>query len=181
MDCKTNILDDEVALAIAMAQGKGKGKGKGKKKVADSGASNNSKSQKASSVPAVREGTKATTTATPDAGARFYEKDGLKIPLYDHDGMGNKKKRCARLSKTLISKHSKKALLDIVEHYAGADKREELKNKGLDKVRLANWIEEKETFALGRNPKSDLPGKSEIDFTIGFYEKTLTLHFKRWD
>lgn len=82
----------------------------------------------------------------------------MKIPLYNQDGLGNRKRQYARLSKTLL-KNNTDQLLDIVEQYAGADRRQELKNKGLSKSRLANWIEEKETLALGRNPKSTLASK----------------------
>ncbi|KAI4700729.1 hypothetical protein J4E81_003692 [Alternaria sp. BMP 2799] len=128
---RTNIIDDnEVARAMTLATPR---KGKGK------------------ATP---------STPTRASGARFYEANGLKIPLYNKDGLGNKKRPYARLSKGLL-KYSVDDLLDIVEQYAGAEKRQELKDEGLAKSRLANWIEEKETLALGRNPKSTLSNEEE--------------------
>ena len=159
---RTNIIDDnEVARAMNLATPR-KGKGKGKKKAPESHASSPPK-QKSTTVPNARARAKSTTPATPStqtraSGARFYEANGLRIPLYNKDGLGNKKRPYARLSKGLL-KYSVDDLLDIVEQYAGAEKRQELKDEGLAKSRLANWIEEKETLALGRNPKSTLSSR----------------------
>jgi len=159
---RTNIVDDnEVARAMALASPR-KGKGKGKKKAPESHASSPSK-QKSTTVSTARARAKSATPATPStptrvSGARFYEANGLKIPLYNKDGLGNKKRPYARLSKGLL-KYSVDDLLDIVEQYAGAEKRQELKDKGLAKSRLTDWIEEKETLALGRNPKSTLSSR----------------------
>ncbi|KAL1799738.1 hypothetical protein ACET3X_000080 [Alternaria dauci] len=159
---RTNIIDaDEAARAMAAAA-PGKGKGKGRKKPAEAIASSPPKSNKTtaattrtrSKTPASPTSPK-TPTSTQASPPRFYEANGLKIPLYNQNGLGNKKRSYARLSKTLL-KYNADELLDIVGQYAGADKRAELKNKGLSKPRLANWIEEKETLALGRNPKSEL-------------------------
>ncbi|KAI4921757.1 hypothetical protein J4E90_000184 [Alternaria incomplexa] len=156
---RTNIIDDnEVARAMSLATPR-KGKGKGKKKAPESHASSPSK-QKSTTVPTARARAKSTTPATPStptrtSGARFYEANGLRIPLYNKDGLGNKRRPYARLSKGLL-KYSVDDLLDMVEQYAGAEKRQELKDEGLAKSRLANWIEKKETLALGRNPKSTL-------------------------
>ncbi|KAI4930867.1 uncharacterized protein J4E92_004700 [Alternaria infectoria] len=156
---RTNIIDDnEVARAMTLATPR-KGKGKGKKKAPESHASSPPK-QKSTARARAKSATPATpSTPTRAAGARFYEANGLKIPLYNKDGLGNKKRPYARLSKGLL-KYSVDDLLDIVEQYAGAGKRQELKDEGLAKSRLANWIEEKETLALGRNPKSTLSNSS---------------------
>jgi len=159
---RTNIIDDnEVARAMSLATPR-KGKGKGKKKAPESHASSPSK-QKSTTVPTARARAKSTTPATSStptrtSGARFYEANGLRIPLYNKDGLGNKRRPYARLSKGLL-KYSVDDLLDMVEQYAGAEKRQELKDEGLAKSRLANWIEEKETLALGRNPKSTLSSR----------------------
>jgi hypothetical protein len=158
----TNIIDtDEAAYAMAAAS-QGKGKGKGRKKSNDTRASSPIKPMKTTMEPTkARSKTPAsptsptTPTSTQASAPRFYEANGLKIPLYSQNGLGNKKRPNARLSKTLL-KYNTDELLDIVGQYAGADKRQELKNKGLAKTMLANWIEEKETLALGRNPKSEL-------------------------
>ena len=155
---RTNIIDDnEVARAMTLATPR-KGKGKGKKKAPESHASSPPK-QKSTARARAKSATPATpSTLTRASGARFYEANGLKIPLYNKDGLGNKKRPYARLSKGLL-KYSVDDLLDIVEQYAGAEKRQELKDEGLAKSRLANWIEEKETLALGRNPKSTLSSR----------------------
>ncbi|CAN9288900.1 unnamed protein product [Alternaria alternata] len=158
----TNIIDtDEAAYAMAAAS-QGKGKGKGRKKSNDTRASSPIKPTKTTMEPTkARSKTPAsprsptTPTSTQASAPRFYEANGLKIPLYSQNGLGNKKRPNARLSKTLL-KYNTDELLDIVGQYAGADKRQELKNKGLAKTMLANWIEEKETLPLGRNPKSEL-------------------------
>ncbi|KAG9192930.1 hypothetical protein G6011_11664 [Alternaria panax] len=157
---RTNIIDaDEVARAMAAAS-QGKGKGKGRKKTTEAPASSPSKPKKTAAAPATRVRSKTpasptSPTAATSSAPRFYEANGLKIPLYNQNGQGNKKRPTARLSKTLL-KYNTDDLLDIVGQYASADKRQELKTKGLSKIRLANWIEEKETLALGRNPRSDL-------------------------
>ncbi|KAF1836987.1 hypothetical protein BDW02DRAFT_197677 [Decorospora gaudefroyi] len=150
MDRRINIVDDdEVARAMAMAaEGK---KGKGKKKAIDGGAFKSSTSNKSASLPEPKR--KVVATGTHPTGTRFYEAYGLKIPLFDNSG---KRRPNARLSKSL-TRHSVVELLDIVAQIAGDDKKEELRNKGLPKAKLANWIEEKETLALGRHPISELP------------------------
>ncbi|RYN57731.1 hypothetical protein AA0118_g7614 [Alternaria tenuissima] len=158
----TNIIDtDEAACTIAAAS-QGKSKGKGRKKATETRASGPIKPTKTTMEPTkARSKTLAsptsptTPTLTQASASRFYEANGLKIPLYSQNGLGNKKRPNARLSKTLL-KYNTDELLDIVGQYAGTDKRQELKNKGLAKTMLANWIEEKETLALGRNPKSEL-------------------------
>ncbi|KAI4945549.1 hypothetical protein J4E91_007891 [Alternaria rosae] len=167
---RTNIIGgNEVARAMALAS-PGKGKGKGKKKAPESHASSPLKQKSTKTVPTARAKVKSArsatsaSTATPTRAseARVYEANGLKIPLYNKDGLGNKKRPYARLSKGLL-KYSVDGLLDIVEQYAGAEKRQELKDEGLAKSRLATWIEEKETLALGRNPKSTLSIADEED------------------
>jgi hypothetical protein len=155
---RTNIIDhDEVARAMTLAS-PDKGKGNGKKKATEARASRPPKSHKVNTVPTARVGAKATTTPTQTPETRFYEANGLKIPLYNKAGLGNTKRQYARLSKGLL-KYSLDELLGIVEQYAGADKRQELTDKRLQKSSLANWIEAKETLALGPNPKSTLSSK----------------------
>jgi hypothetical protein len=148
MDRTTNIIDgDEFVRSMATAGKKGKGK-----KKATGGASRPPKSQKASTVPTAREKKAA---ATKDTAARFYEANGLKIPLFDNGG----RKRIARSANT-IAKKSLEELLDIVEQYAGTDKKEKLRNKGLGKNRLVKWIEDQETLAFAHKP--NLARKSNL-------------------
>jgi len=129
------------------------------KRTAGRGASAPARTKKTNSVLTARERRRAAAAASPNQAseAQYYEADGLKITLYDQDGAGKRKKH-ARLAKSLLNKSSDQ-LLDIVEQYAGSDKRQELQDKGWSKTRLAEWIEEKETLALVRNPKSTLPSK----------------------
>lgn len=148
---KTNIIDDEVGLEQSLAQ-QGRGKGKGNKKQQTTGGLLKSKS-----APDIK--------ATRNSGARFYEEDGLKIPLYEPRG---KKRAHARASVGLRNK-SEEELLDIVEAYAGRDKRQAFKNGGYSKKHIAEWIEEKETLALGPNPKSKLNRKSQAEINKGNY------------
>jgi hypothetical protein len=143
MDRINIIEDDEFVLAMAAA---GK-KGKGKKKATGGSASSPPKSQKASGVPTAREKGKA--AAAQNTGARFYEADGLKIPLFDSAG----RKRISRSWKT-ISKKNFEELLEIVEEYAGANKKEGLRNRGSSKTEFAQWIEAQETLAFKHDPKT---------------------------
>ncbi|RMZ71559.1 nad(P)-binding protein [Pyrenophora seminiperda CCB06] len=155
---RTNIIDDsEVARAMALAT-QGKKKQVKSKKTAVDGRASGPKVTKKPGGPTTNARAKAahTTITNHEPRGGFYEANGLKIPLYNNDGSGTKKRQCARLAKSLLNK-SVNDLLDIIEQYAGADKRQELMNKGLSKLKLATWIEEKETLALGRNPKSTLP------------------------
>jgi hypothetical protein len=96
-------------------------------------------------------------TASQDIGLRFYEGNGVKIPLYDE---GGRKRAHARLSKSLRNKNTD-YLLEITEQYAGKDKRKEFENSNKTKAEIADWIEEKETIALGPNPRSALECESE--------------------
>lgn len=50
-------------------------------------------------------------------------------------------------------------LLDIVEEYASAAKKQEFENTRSSKATIANWIELAETRALGAHPKSKLTCK----------------------
>jgi hypothetical protein len=141
---RTNIIeDDEFVLAMAAA---GK-KGKGKKKATGGSASSPPKSQKASGVPTARG--KAKAAASHNTGARFYEADGLKIPLFNSVG----RKRISRSWKT-VSKKNFEELLEIVEEYAGANKKGELRNRGSSKTELAQWIEAQETLAFKHDTKT---------------------------
>lgn len=84
-------------------------------------------------------------------GPQFWEKDGIRIPLYK----GGKKRSCASASATLRNKKMEE-LLHIVEEYAGIDKRREMEREEQTKGYIADWIELKETLALGRNQHSKL-------------------------
>jgi hypothetical protein len=157
MNRNTNIVNNhEVARAMAAAS---QAKVKRKNKPTGS-APTPARPKKTTSVPTARKGARAPIATTPrqDLQTKFYEANGLRIPLYDQDGTGNKRKQHTRLAKSLLHKNLEQ-LLDIVEQYAGTAKRRELKDKGLSKVKVATWIEEKETLALGRHPKSALPSK----------------------
>jgi len=92
---QTNIIDDQAAIALAMQGGRRKAQPKKKK----SGGVGPSGPQTASSSKS-KSTKKASTSKATDA--QYYEKDGLKIPLYDK---GGKKKTNARLSLTLRNKN----------------------------------------------------------------------------
>jgi len=163
MDRTTNIINDaEVAHAMAMSS-QGKKQAKNRKKPTDGGAFSFKASKKPSGTITANKGAKTAANMIMSRGprARFYEENGLKIPLYDNDGQGTRRRLHARLAKSLLNR-SAENLLDIVEQYAGADKKQELRNKRLSKLKLATWIEEKETLALGRNPKSTLASKCRL-------------------
>lgn len=130
-------------------------------KVTGGDASTPIRPNKTTTVPVAKKETRTPITATTNKNprSRFYEADGLKIPLNDQDGLGDKKKQHARLAQSL-RQNDLEELLDIVEQYAGTQKRIEFCMLELSKVEVANWIEEKETLALGRHPKSTLPSKS---------------------
>ncbi|EUC43902.1 hypothetical protein COCMIDRAFT_38172 [Bipolaris oryzae ATCC 44560] len=159
MNRQTNIIDDdEVARAMAAAsQAKGNNV-PAASKVTGGGAVAPIRPNKTTTVPAARKATRTPVTATLSQHLRgqFYEANGLKIPLNDQDGLGDKKRQHARLAEALLRKDLEE-LLDIVEQYAGTEKRIEFCMLELSKVEVATWIEEKETLALGRHPKSTLP------------------------
>ncbi|KAE8826747.1 hypothetical protein PTNB73_08033 [Pyrenophora teres f. teres] len=166
MERTTNIINDaEVVLAMAMSS-QSKKQTKNQKRATNGDASSFKAPKKPNGVPNVNNRAKpaATTIKNPNSRPRFYEANGLKIHLYENDGQGTKERQHARLAKSLLNR-SVENLRDIVEQYAGADKKQELINKGFSKLRLATWIEEKETLALGRNPKSTLPNniQNKID------------------
>ncbi|XP_014557084.1 hypothetical protein COCVIDRAFT_37405 [Bipolaris victoriae FI3] len=182
MNRQTNIIDDdEVARAMAAAlQAKGKRKNKvtgvrpnkisnvpAASKVTGGDASTPIRPNKTTTVPVAKKETRTPITATTNKNprSRFYEADGLKIPLNDQDGLGDKKKQHARLAQSLLQ-NDLEELLDIVEQYAGTQKRIEFCMLELSKVEVANWIEEKETLALGRHPKLTLPNMNTAHGTI---------------
>jgi len=181
----TNIIDDLDAISLAQQGGKRKAAPK-KKKDTTGGAgapappvASGSKAQIAkrpaatpqyggASGPPGAGSSKARAAkkkAAPKAtGPRFYEKNGVKIPLYEKSG---KKRGHARLASGLRNKNTD-FLLDLVGEYAGAAKRKEFKDADKTKAEMADWIEEQETYALGPNPlsKLDITSKSQRDFMV---------------
>ncbi|KAH7088406.1 hypothetical protein FB567DRAFT_628124 [Paraphoma chrysanthemicola] len=97
------------------------------------------------------------------SGSRYFEASypafSLKIPLYDQDG---KKRQHARLSATLCSR-SRDELLELVEEYAGRDKRKQFVGENMTKKNIANWLEYAEQLALGANPVSKLGESRDED------------------
>jgi hypothetical protein len=186
----TNIIYD--LNAIALAQGGGKRKSLPKKKAKAEWSSRavlavaSSSKAKPTKKPTVSQGVgtsassfsggfkrkPAKTSAAPHGtDARFYEKDGLKIPLYRK---GGRKRTQARLSGSLRNNNTE-FLLDIVEEYAGVGKRIEFKDADKTKAEMADWIEEHETYALGPNPKSKLTITSKLLHNARvLYENKLT-------
>ncbi|KAJ5024994.1 hypothetical protein J3E73DRAFT_392259 [Bipolaris maydis] len=182
MNRQTNIIDhDEVARAMAASsQAKGK-RGNASTLVKTDRTSNSSvackvsgsststpvRPNKTTTVPAARKKTRTPVTATPNQNPRsqFHEVNGLKTRLNDQDGLGDKKRQDARLAKSLIH-HDLESLLGIVEQYAGTEKRIEFCLLELSKVEVATWIEQNETLALGRHPKSTLPDTNPAHATV---------------
>ncbi|KAF2828486.1 hypothetical protein CC86DRAFT_444692 [Ophiobolus disseminans] len=151
----TNIIDDTDAIARVMQAGQRRPQPKKK----NAGGFNLAALQNAgvSKFKLVKK-----SPATPNAGPRFFEEDGLKIPLYDKSG---KRKATARASKGLRNKNLDQ-LLDIVEEYAGAGKRKQFKDADVTKSEIADWIEAAETRALPPNPLSKLPAVPEADYEV---------------
>jgi hypothetical protein len=87
--------------------------------------------------------------------SRVFEGYGIRIPLYDNNG---ERKEYARLSSALCARN-RDQLLDIVEEYAGSDKRKQFINEKQTKAYIADWIEKAESLALGPNPRSELQCK----------------------
>jgi hypothetical protein len=143
---QTHIVDD--AAAIGLSQQK-QGHRKHKKR---SGAPRQTAPKDAGNALL-----KSTSKAISKRGRsfRYYEQDGLTIPLYEENG---KKRPHARVSSSLRNK-SLNELLDIVEKYAGTDEKRQLRKASTTKAAVADWIEEVETRALGANPKSRLAGE----------------------
>lgn len=149
---QTNIINDLDAITSVMQGGKRKAARKKSKKSKNTPGTGPQAAPVASSSkakPAKK------PTAAPNAGPRFYEKNGVKISLYEKSG---KKRAHARLSSSLRNKNTE-FLLDVIDEYAGADKRKEIKDADKSKAEKADWIEEHETYALGPNLKSRLTCK----------------------
>jgi hypothetical protein len=85
----------------------------------------------------------------------FFEGYRVRIPLYNNNG---ERKEYARLSSALCVK-IRDQLLDIVEEYAGSDKRKQFIDEKQTKANIADWIEKAESLALGPNPRSELQCK----------------------
>jgi hypothetical protein len=146
---QTNIISNLDAIALAMQGGERKALPKRKKTAASTGPPALPSASSSKAKPAKK------PTSTQRTGPRFYEEDGVKIPLYEK---GGKRRANARLSSILRNKNTD-FLLDVVEQYAGADKRKEFKDADKSKAEMADWIEEHETYALGSNPNSKLDCK----------------------
>lgn len=170
---RTNIIDDLDAIVLAQ---QGQRKAQKKPKKAPTGPSAPVKSGGSKAGPSKKSGADqdagefvkssrlkpAKKTAKEVTTAQYYEKNGVKIPLFEK---GGKKRAHARLAKGLRNKGTD-ILLDIVQEYAGVSKRMEIKNADKTKAEIAEWIEEVETRALGPHPKSTLvfvKGDSVVD------------------
>jgi hypothetical protein len=137
---QTEILDDETAMAIAAPAPK-KQKSDGKKTGGFRFSNKPIQSKQGTRTPRV-----PTVTANVP---RYYEANGLRVPLFQKD---SRKKREARLATVLHKRLSETKLLDIVEEYAGRDKRNEMSTMG--KKELAEWIARVEELALGANKRN---------------------------
>jgi hypothetical protein len=158
---QTSIINDMEAIALASGQHKTPPK---KKKTGGAGAS----APKHAARPSAPKngpgpsGTKNAGTVKPKPAkkaaacqqpeARFYERDRVRIPLYEKNG---KKRKQARLTSSLRNKNTD-YLLDQVEEIGGAAKRKEFKDADTAKFDMAEWIERHETYALGPHPNSKL-------------------------
>jgi hypothetical protein len=173
---RTNIIDDLDAIALASGQRKASPKKKKKKKKTGAAGASAPKHAAGPSTPkngAGPSGTNNTGTAKPKPAkkaaaskqpeARFYERDGMRIPLYEKNG---KKRKQARLTSSLRNKNTD-YLLDQVEEIGGVEKRKEFKDADTTKFDMAEWIERHETYALGPHPKSKLdPPAVKLELAI---------------
>ena len=90
------------------------------------------------------------TPPEPLANARYYTKDGLRIPLYD-----SRVKRIthARDGRVILHKSNKKAVIDgVVASYAGEATAKTMEN--WTKNQIGDWITEVETKAYGNPPRA---------------------------
>jgi hypothetical protein len=164
---QTHIIDDLDAIGISQGQRKAPSKKKKQRGGTGASTSQNGGSTKSEKVqkhkatkPEHEKNTKGPKKATKPALWRFYKKNGLTIPLLEKNG---KKKAYARLSNSLSNKNTD-YLLDTVEAYAGKEMRREFVKSARNKAEIADWIEAKETIALGCNPRSTLKCKLYIVF-----------------
>ncbi|KAF2033645.1 hypothetical protein EK21DRAFT_108775 [Setomelanomma holmii] len=164
---QTNIIDDFEAIALAQ-QGQRKKPQKKKKAVTFQPHSPHNLSRRTQAKPipkkrfevsklAVAPGVASNTKTTSAAimaheRQEYFDGDGIRVPLYDIDG---RNRPYARLSSAILLRN-RDQLLDIVEDYAGADKRKQIEAEERDKKYIADWIEQAETIAMGPNPDSKL-------------------------
>jgi hypothetical protein len=164
----TNIISDFNAIALAQQQGgKRKGQPKKKKKKSAPGPRTAPQPVAGSLKPKPKPKSKPAQKAAPNSSTsgRFYEKNGLKISLYEKSG---RRRQYARHSEGLRSKNQGQ-LLDIVEEYGGADKKKAFIDANATKADIADWIETVETLAMPPNPRNklSLPGPApEEDFEV---------------
>ncbi|KAH7400705.1 hypothetical protein DE146DRAFT_744997 [Phaeosphaeria sp. MPI-PUGE-AT-0046c] len=160
---RTNIISDLDAIALAQQSPR---KAHKKSKKYTTCLSNPSKAGSSKTVSSKKSGGKqdarnpagdskskpAKKTAEQVTSSQYYQRYGVQIPLYER---GGKKRAHARLAKALRNKGTD-VLLNIVQEYAGVEKRKEFKNSNITEAEIADWIEEVETRALGPNPRSTL-------------------------
>ncbi|KAH7077853.1 hypothetical protein BKA63DRAFT_593136 [Paraphoma chrysanthemicola] len=115
--------------------------------------------------------------AAHQSDSRYFEASylafSLRIPLYDQDG---KKMQHARLSATLFTQ-SRDQLLDLVEEYAGKDKKKQFVVEKVSKKNIADWLEYAEQLALGANPESKIGESSDEDNEEDEDDGDGTIHF----
>jgi hypothetical protein len=164
---QTGLIDDAAAMKVeAQAQAQKVRRGGGKKvfnfsKVQDADiskpnpniASRNTGAPKAIFGPKNGRQSKSNAVlARPAADeAKFYEEDGLCIPLFDNK---NKRKTHARGTNTLTQHLNKDKMLGIVRNYAGEIKVQEFEAAKASKIKIAEWIAAVETKAFGSGPKA---------------------------
>jgi hypothetical protein len=158
---QTNIINDLDAIALASGQRKAPPKKKktgvagafAPKHVAGPSTSKNGAGPSCTkNAGAVKTKPAKKAAAPKQPEARFYERDGVKIPLFEKNG---KKRKQARLTSSLRNKNTD-YLLDEVEAIGGAANRKEFKDAEVSKFDMAEWIERHETHALSPHPKSKL-------------------------
>ncbi|KAF2712617.1 hypothetical protein K504DRAFT_464688 [Pleomassaria siparia CBS 279.74] len=145
---QTTILDDSQALAIGDATQK--------------------RRARLSSIAKSGKSKASTPTPTPGANPRFYEQDGLKIPLY-----AGKTKRTARETMTIYNKGKRPDLLTTIKEYAGQAKHDEMVAAGKSNKELAQWISEMEAIALPMSGRKKNKMAKEQKDDGGLEEKML--------
>jgi len=144
---KTNIIDDAVGLECNLSK---KARGQGREKGRPKSSAVAPRSKGISKTNSIHRG-----EIMPATDQQYYENHGIRIALHGKDG---NRRHQARASSTFRNKNIEVAL-DIVESYAGSDKRYQFKNEGKSKTFICNWIEMAETLAFGANTSTKLTSK----------------------
>ncbi|KAL5120669.1 hypothetical protein ACEQ8H_001418 [Pleosporales sp. CAS-2024a] len=177
MSKQTNIIDDPDIVTLAM-QGRQR-RGPAKKTQVKSRGPDPSGLDPTESFPTAKH--MKSKAASEVTGRKFYDKNGIRIPLYEQ---GGKKRAHARLARSLRNKTAN-YLLAIVEQYAGTEKMKEFKKADMTKAEMADWIEGHETYALGPNPRSQhlgAKGKSKYQDTVQSpVQQDVKKSAKTWD